>query len=426
MKNFIKFLIVVALLTTQKATFANEKYIPITVITNSALSANPLSKQNIISLVKETLVRNHINLGSRSPFLMAKVQLVNKANKKYLLVYLLDKRRFLFESVKIVLDEVNHPISVITHYKLTPEDFNHPLSLQANDAVCPDPSVTFIAASPMYRYLDNIREAIDHEYEIAKEQGYVPYKLIDDQATITSYLNWLSCPNLKAFAHIGHGSNSAIILTDGVLDADTIRKNVQLNKRTILSFNSCEVFNDPMKAAVIDDVQAQRFSGGINGLLIFGSTETYGCTFNQMLGYGMSMTEALETCKIKYDPTVEGSQSPVYILNGTQNNNNSPLPVYVLTEKSMKPIRLDSLAVHAQLDLSKDDALKEIYIMTPAGRVDCDQFSKEKGLRAKEYYVVLEDNPTNSKLQICIIYDNSASWRDQYGLGGKGSDYLLR
>jgi len=426
MKNFVKFLILVALLTAQKTIFANEKYIPITVISDSKFSTNSLSREYITNLVNETLAEHHVNLGRNSSFLSAKIQLITLVDKKYLLVYLLNKKRFSFETVKIILDKKNHPSVVIRHYKLASEDFNNQSLSQIHENVCPDPSVTFVTASPMYQYFDNIKSVVDREYTTAKEQGYVPHKLTDNQSTIANYLSWLSCPNLKAFAHIGHGSNSAILLTDGIFNVDAIKKNVHLNKKTILSFNSCEVFNDPMKPTIIDEVQAQRFSGGISDLLIFGSTETYGCIFNQMLSYGTSMTKALAICEIKYDPAVEGSLSPVYIINDTQYNDHPALSVYVLTEKATKPIRLDSLANDAQLDLSRDDALKEIYIMTPTGRVDCNQFSKDKGLRAKEYGVSLTDNTADGKPQTCQIDDVSIGRKDQYGLGGKGSDYLLR
>lgn len=422
------------LLISGAATAANN-LIPIKFIQTPSLSKSTLTQENALSITRQTLEQKHINLTNDGPYLKAMVK-VNHSLKKedpFIIVYLLDKKIFAYQSIKISLNQQNQPTHVEMNYQskaLTPPSNSTPHQ-------CPDNSVNFITASPLYSEMSVVKNAVDEEYEQAKKSGYTPYKLIDEAASVENYQNWLACPNLKGFAHVGHGSETAIMLNDGDLDANMIKQNVKLNKKVIVAFNSCLVFNDPLKPAMTDHALAQRFSGGINSLLIQGSTQTYSCMWKAMLATGTAMSQALEDCKKSFDPSIPNTNSPIYIINSAYDYNffdpDKNYPVYAITSKGRTFVQ-SKLYESLDINLDADEALTDIYIVNDENKhVQCKGFPTTSGRHGALFSVGFKlegkEHPTTNKNE-CSMYnaleENGLPYVDEYGLGGLGSDYLSR
>ena len=79
------------------------------------------------------------------------------------------------------------------------------------------------------------------------------------KATVENYENYLMCPQLKGFYNVGHGANNDILLTDGVLTKNYFITYRNTKKHTVILFNSCDTFNDPLKDSIINFARAQKY-----------------------------------------------------------------------------------------------------------------------------------------------------------------------
>lgn len=423
LNTFLKFTLL-TLAIPSIALANNHNLIPISVMNKTSLSKILPSPKNLDGIVADTLIRNKINLKKDGPYFKASIQVSSQSHDPYLIVYLFEKSTFNLKTIKISLNKFNSPINVDLNYQLKKDDISH--SSLNYSAQCPDIKATFVAASPLYSEFPIVQKAIDEEYDLAQKQGYVAYKITDKQAIVENYLNWLSCPNLKGFAHVGHGTAGWIMLDDDTLNADSIKQNVQLNKKTIVSFNSCEVFNDPLKSVMIDHANAQRFTGGISPLYIWGSTQTYACAWKKMLEAGESLSTALEDCKIQFDGSVPNNKSPLYIINNTQSYeaNKSPLSTIYIKTNNGESIKISKNMESAEVRLADNDFLAEIYVIKDDKPLFCHGFSKEPGLKSVTYWVAISSH--DKAQDECLVNKMNYDESDNYGLGGRGADYLLR
>lgn len=232
--------------------------IPLTIINPINTAVN----SKIIQLVKE-----NVNLSS-ADYNSARIKIISRhANRyNYLLVFLLSAQTYSLSVTKIDINENFHVTSVTPHYHLQKQDLP---GLVVTNAECPNPNVEFIAATPLDSY-PTAKAAIVGTSQKAQLYGYQVKTLLGDEATVANYLSYLNCPHLKGFYHIGHGDPDGIMLYDDVLSSDIIKEQLQkkLAEQVVVFFNSCEVFNNPLKDSLIQDADAQKYSGGISPLRI--------------------------------------------------------------------------------------------------------------------------------------------------------------
>lgn len=247
------------------------------------------------------IVKQNISLSPTSGNSKAEVQMIFDSKNKpdYLLVYLLSAKNYSFTITKIKVDENYHVTSVTPDYHLQKNDYAQQPKVATPS--CPDDSVELVSATPVDTY-PTAKDAVDHVYQQAGEKGYVAKELLGDEASVESYMNWLSCPNLKAFYNVGHGSSDGIMLSDGVLSHDnfTGELNKKLGERAVVLFNSCEVENDPLKSSITEDADAQKYAGGISNLVIGPSEAASKCFWDAALDQ-QPMTANLADCNQKYD-----------------------------------------------------------------------------------------------------------------------------
>lgn len=221
-------------------------------------------KNKLIQLVKE-----NISL-SLNDYHEAKIQIIynNKNQIDTLLVFLLSSKTYSFSITKISLDNDLHVISIQPNYHLKKEDLSLK-TFHTKELQCPDEAVEFVSATPVDSY-PTAKAAILFAAHEAKLYGYHVKILLGSEATTSNYINYLSCPFLKGFYNVGHGENDGILLDDGILSSDMIAEQLKkvLSEHVVVLFNSCMVFNNPLRDAVIVDAKAQKYTGGITSLRI--------------------------------------------------------------------------------------------------------------------------------------------------------------
>jgi ELWxxDGT repeat protein len=200
-----------------------------------------------------------------------KVRYHNDGKPNTLVVYGLYVDTYFFDVTKIVVDDEYRVLSVTGNYQeaASPEAFEE-------ESVCPDNTVDILLSTCEDRYPTAV-SAIEESYDLAVELGYVAVKLLGDEENTASIKKWLSCSNLKYWGRVGHGNTTGILLDDGTLmytDFNDMQSNSLENK--ILYFNSCQVFNDPLKSSILE-AGAGKIIGGICNLLIGPSEEVFKC-----------------------------------------------------------------------------------------------------------------------------------------------------
>ena len=217
---------------------------------------------------------------------------------KYLVAYLLRKDIYLAEVVKIDV-ETNYGVSDITwDYEETEEEEEQEYSGGEKGEYTYD----FVAATPVPE-INSAKNAVEYLYNQAVGAGLKSLKLLGSEASVANYKKYLT-GGLKGFVNIGHGSPSCIILADGSLCASWFKSLLnQPLKPAVAYFNSCQVFNDPMKSAQMQ-AGARTFIGGIINLLIGPSEEVCKSFWNKSLTTATSMGYALEQCEKEKYPVV--------------------------------------------------------------------------------------------------------------------------
>jgi hypothetical protein len=288
-----KLLLATLLSSLSLAAFADK---PIKLIPNGQNStAVPADK--IINLVKKNVDLSSASIAS------ATVQVIyNKQNKPdHLLVYLLSAKSYSFTVTKINLNQDYRVTSIQSSYHLDKADLAQQIHIAAKDIQCPDETIEIVSATPVDDY-PTAFAGVKNVYEEAVAYGYKATMLLGANATVENYVNYLSCPNLKGFLNIGHGSEGGIMLDDGVLTSDEISQDLKdkLRKEVFVLFNSCEVFNNPLKSSLTEDAVAKKYSGGITALLIGPSELASQCIWNS--AYQMQkISPAVKYCNMHFD-----------------------------------------------------------------------------------------------------------------------------
>lgn len=202
---------------------------------------------------------------------------------------------------------------------LTPQDLKQ-LDVTTTPQ-CPDNQVTFVVSS--YNYSDPDRKifsspAVDQIAQEATQAGYHVKELFDKDATTQNMLNYLSCPNVKAYHDTGDGYPYYIETYDGILSVDDINKNLahKLQNKTIY-LNDCMVaskVDNSIEKTIINN-GAQAFIGGITPLGVL-TTDAAGACFWHQAMQGKNMQQASAFCQSQYDYTGVQNGETDYQSNG--------------------------------------------------------------------------------------------------------------
>ena len=245
--------------------------VPVTIIPSSLLGSESLQEDKVVSIVTEELGLS----SAATPYLKAKVRVLygEAGEADSLIVYLPHKDTYLFETAKIELGENYSVVSVEKDYVEQEGDFSQE---GATYATCPDDTVQIVVSSCCTEFPSSVA-AVNNSYNAAVAAGYETVKLLGSQENTTAIKNWLSCPNLIYWGRVGHGNSSGILLDDASLTTSNYWNGMagELPGK-ILYFNSCQVFNNPLKTSIFNTGVA-KFIGGICSLWVGTSEPVWQC-----------------------------------------------------------------------------------------------------------------------------------------------------
>jgi len=246
-----------------------------------------------------------------------KIERKSDQSPAYLVAYMLRKDIYLAEVVRVDVDD---------RYNVTGMTFNYEDSGDEDDDEPPDDdewdddipgeegsleqgeymgeeedeyAFDFVFATPCDD-ISTAKAAVEYLCKLATEEGFKCKKLLGAEATCGNYKLHLTS-GLKGFVNIGHGNPSGIALTDCFLDWNWFQGlSTNALKPAVIYFNSCQVFNDPLKPAVMHG-GVRTFIGGIVNLMIGPSEEVCKCFWDTILKSDTHMKTALTQCeKDKY------------------------------------------------------------------------------------------------------------------------------
>jgi hypothetical protein len=230
-----------------------------------------------------------------------KVQVITNAAHEpdHLLVFLFKKYRHGLDVARINIDSQYHVLSIQQHPHLTPDDF----SQQPGETIaCPDESTQFITFAPNS---DPLEQEITKEVGDAAESHKLKViRLINRDATRKNYLSYMSCANIKGNFYDGDGyhddtdpDNDFIVTVDGVIQAKDIVTYLKNHFRfkTVNIWVACSIYHDPIKTAMIDTAQSQKFAAGINDLFVGPSDLTAACAIEAAMD-GKAMEASFKEC----------------------------------------------------------------------------------------------------------------------------------
>jgi PKD repeat protein len=261
---------------SQAQAVGSSNKVPITIF-SSAYKHIPGLEKDADKIIKT--VRKEFNLDDRGMnYHRVAIDVIdedNDAEGDFLFVYFLLKHTYTSEISKMTLAENYEVIWIENGYKLKQgESSTEWLVRESCD--CPDPSVE-IVLSTCCTDIPTAVAGINYSYDAAVSAGYNTVKLLGSEENTTDIDKWLCCPNLKYWGRIGHGYTGGIVLDDGNLTYsyfDSLPDGALLGKS--LYFNSCQVFNDPLKSSILNK-DAYKFIGGICNLYIGSSEEVFKC-----------------------------------------------------------------------------------------------------------------------------------------------------
>ena len=266
---------------------------------------NKLKSSNI-----KTIVNNAINNAygvleinkMKNNYANIRVKLIyDNNNLDHLLIIKNKKLQKGFELDKINLNDN----TLIRNYKFNTRE-NKIFDAQTQP-VCPDDSITFVISS--YNYSDVQRKtfsspALDEINQSATRAGFKVKTLYDNEATSQNIINYLSCPNVKAYHDTGDGNTNGWETFDGLITYENIQENLngKLHNK-IIYLNDCLVFNDPLKQTVISIGGAAAYLGGITELSTLTTDEAGACTWNEILenNTDVPLDKKSSICQNAYD-----------------------------------------------------------------------------------------------------------------------------
>ena len=215
----------------------------------------------------------------------------------YLVLQLVSDTYHKVEFVRLDVDEHHAVLAAHSSYKYNAQE------LKAQDVraqtACPDPSVQFIAFCPNNVAVE--QQVTADVIAAAQAKGYKVASLLNQNATRSNYMDYMSCPNLVGNFYDGDASPELFTTFDGVISAAEIGLNAGLFHHQVTNiWVACEAYNDPMLSAVTVTAQSQKYAAGMNDLLIGPSDEAAACTMKAAIG-GAPMTQAFQDCYKQLD-----------------------------------------------------------------------------------------------------------------------------
>jgi hypothetical protein len=249
-----------------------------------------------------------------------KVRRTPQGQPDHLVTYLLRKDIYLAEVVRVDVDRDYEVTGMEEDYvedvpEEPPEgdwDEESPVEFIAPSADAADESLDlaeggygleFVAATPVPE-VPTAKAAVMALHNLATSVGLRSTYLLGPGASVAAYKSHLTS-GLKGFVNIGHGNTSSIILSDGALPASWFSAQpANALAPTVAYFNSCQVFNDPLRRAVMK-AGARTYIGGIVNLAIGPSEDVCRCFWDRVLGGRPSprMKPALTNCEKDKYPT---------------------------------------------------------------------------------------------------------------------------
>jgi PKD repeat protein len=255
----------------------NSKEIPITIFASAYKHIPGLenSEKEILKLVRKEF---QVYLESKLNYRRVVVDAIdenNDADVDSLFVYFLMQATYDGEVSKVTLGKDFEVLYVEHDYKIKKGDTSAEMTM-TESCNCPDTTVE-VLLSTCETGIPTAVSAINTVYNTAVAAGYNTVKLLGSDESISNIQNWLCCPNLKYWGRVGHGLTNLIVLSDGNLTSsyfDGLGANSLPGK--VFYWNSCQVFNNPMKTSVLN-TGAGKFIGGICNLYIGSSEEVFKC-----------------------------------------------------------------------------------------------------------------------------------------------------
>lgn len=238
-----------------------------------------------------------------------KVKRASDQTPQYLIAYLLRKDIYRAEVVKVVIDADYQLRQVTFDYDASADEADEdegeegeaePESETFGGADGETYVLDFIVATPVPD-IPTAKQAVEAIHSLALSLGLRSRMLLGPDASVANYKKYLAA-GVAGFVNIGHGNPSCIVLSDGTLTATWFSglANKPLRPATVY-FNSCQVFNDPLKAAVMK-AGARTFIGGVVNLLIGPSEKVCACFWTKVLRSPTTMQAALTTCEKELYP----------------------------------------------------------------------------------------------------------------------------
>jgi len=265
------------------------------------------AKENKISITKLGEVITDIQKGLGNDYREVRVKTIfdpnnNSLNPDYLVLFLLRSDTYTLDAIRVNLDEKFNIASTVDDYNETELDF----MLYESPYISTDPNADYVEAvfATSVEDIPSAVAAVEAAAKLASAKGYIVKKLIGNEATVEAYKYWLQKPLVKIFGNVGHGSPQGIVLKDGRLNYTFFSSlSTTTLKNKVIYFNSCQVFNDPLKGSVIN-VGVQKYIGGITNLLIGESEEVFKAFWDKTITQNKEMTPSLnEAEKEKYPNT---------------------------------------------------------------------------------------------------------------------------
>ena len=254
----------------------NSLKVPVTIFGN-AYKHIPGLEKDAKKIIKT--VRKEFNLDDRRMnYHRAAIDVIDEdcdAEGDFLVVYFLLKDKYTTEISKVILSGNYEVLYIENDHKMKPGETSTG-RLITERGTCPDDSVE-IVLSTCCTDIPTAVDGINYSYTAAVNAGYNTVKLLGSQENTTDIDHWLSCPNLKYWGRIGHGYTGGIVLDNGNLTSgyfDSLPTGAL--EGISLYFNSCQVFNNPLKTSILNK-DAYKFIGGICSLYIGPSEEVFMC-----------------------------------------------------------------------------------------------------------------------------------------------------
>jgi len=258
---------------------------------DSAYEGKDISEENQV----KKLITDRVIPAMKKKYLEAKVRIIrdSRGNPDFIISYLSRADEWTLDVVKAEVDKDYSLKSII-------KDFDDEGDYD-KESVYVEAGAYDVVLGTAYPDVGTTRDAVMYLKRIAEAQGYSVKTLIGTDATVVAYKNYIqSCP--KAFFNVGHGNTNCISLDDGILSYTFFQGlgTKDLNDEVIY-FNSCKVFNVPMKPSVMG-AGARTFIGGIVNISISKSEKVFKCFWDKVWTDKEKMGESLTNCEILHYP----------------------------------------------------------------------------------------------------------------------------